>query len=146
MNYEYKTVLIAVDGSDISRKAFDRALQIAKRDNAKLVLAHVIDTKYDSQLKPYLDVEEAFENTEQRSIEMVSTFEQAAKDADFFNLKKIIKVGPPKEILLEKIIPEENVELVVLGATGLSAIERILIGSVSEYVYRYAKCDVLVVR
>ena len=32
------------------------------------------------------------------------------------------------------------------GATGLNAVERFLIGSVSEHIIRYAKCDVLVVR
>ena len=34
----------------------------------------------------------------------------------------------------------------MLGATGLNAVERLFIGSVSEYVIRNATCDVLVVR
>jgi nucleotide-binding universal stress UspA family protein len=34
----------------------------------------------------------------------------------------------------------------MLGATGLNAMERILIGSVSSYVARHAECDVLIVR
>ena len=32
------------------------------------------------------------------------------------------------------------------GATGLNAVERFLIGSVSEHITRHARCDVLVVR
>ncbi len=34
----------------------------------------------------------------------------------------------------------------MIGATGLNAVERILVGSVTEYVTRNSKCDVLVVR
>ena len=33
-----------------------------------------------------------------------------------------------------------------MGATGLSAIERAFVGSVSQYVVRNAPCDVLIVR
>ncbi|MBO8441671.1 MAG: universal stress protein, partial [Firmicutes bacterium] len=39
-----------------------------------------------------------------------------------------------------------NIDLIMIGATGLNAVERILIGSVTEYVTRTAQCDVLVVR
>ena len=39
-----------------------------------------------------------------------------------------------------------NADLIMIGATGLNAVERILIGSVTEYVTRTAICDVLVVR
>ncbi|MCT3614679.1 universal stress protein, partial [Lactobacillus acidophilus] len=39
-----------------------------------------------------------------------------------------------------------NIVLIVVGATGLNAVERLLIGSVTEYVTRTSKCDVLVCR
>ncbi|MEL5941041.1 universal stress protein, partial [Tetragenococcus halophilus] len=39
-----------------------------------------------------------------------------------------------------------DVDLIILGATGLNAVERLFIGSVSEYVTRNASCDVLIVR
>ncbi|WP_143464497.1 universal stress protein, partial [Lactobacillus taiwanensis] len=38
------------------------------------------------------------------------------------------------------------IDLIILGATGLNAVERLLIGSITEYVTRTAACDVLVVR
>ncbi|KAB5915090.1 universal stress protein, partial [Bifidobacterium adolescentis] len=41
---------------------------------------------------------------------------------------------------------DNHVDLIMLGATGLNAVERLFIGSVSEYVIRNATCDVLVVR
>ena len=39
-----------------------------------------------------------------------------------------------------------NADLIICGATGLNAVERFLIGSVSENIVRSAKCDVLVIR
>lgn len=146
MGFEYKNVLIAVDGSDLSKKAFDRAVHIANRDNARLVLTHIIDTKHDSAIKPYLDVDQIAENSKKEAVELLNNFEDKANKSNFSNIKKVIKVGSPRRIILEEIIPDEKIDLVILGATGVSAIERILIGSVSEGVFRYSPCDVLVVR
>ncbi|MCT7727704.1 MAG: universal stress protein, partial [Lactobacillus iners] len=37
-------------------------------------------------------------------------------------------------------------DLVVMGATGMNAVERMLMGSVTEYVNRNALADVLIVK
>ncbi|MNG34045.1 putative universal stress protein [compost metagenome] len=42
--------------------------------------------------------------------------------------------------------PKYKIDLIICGATGLNAVESFLIGSVSEHIIRYAKCDVIVVR
>jgi len=36
--------------------------------------------------------------------------------------------------------------LIVMGATGLNAVERALVGSTTSYVVNHAKCNVLVVK
>ena len=54
--------------------------------------------------------------------------------------------GSPKVIVAKQIPESENIDLIMLGATGLNAVERIFVGSVSEYVIRHARCDVMVVR
>ncbi len=49
--------------------------------------------------------------------------------------------------MIARDIPQNlNIDLIMIGATGLNAVERLLIGSVTEYVTRTAVCDVLVVR
>jgi len=57
-----------------------------------------------------------------------------------------IEYGSPKVTIAKKLAPNHNVDLIVCGATGLNAVERFFIGSVSESITRYAKCDVLIVR
>ncbi len=54
------------------------------------------------------------------------------------NVTSVVEYGSPKQ-LIAKEIPEDNqVDLIMLGATGLNAVERLFIGSVSEYVIRNA--------
>src|SRR5699024_702351 len=144
MAFEYKNILIATDGSELSKKAFNRAIYIAKRDDATLVLAHVVEDQNFPKIETYL--KNIYEYSQLAAEEMLNEYEKKAGEAGVKKIKKVIKFGSPKGILLEEIIPEEKVDLVVLGATGVSAVERILIGSVSESIFRYSKSDVLVIR
>ena len=54
-------------------------------------------------------------------------------------------MGNPK-VLLANDIPKGRVDLIMVGATGLNAFERLMVGSSSEYILRHAKVDLLVVR
>ncbi|MEG3032315.1 MAG: universal stress protein, partial [Enterococcus sp.] len=45
MLQQYKTIMVAVDGSSEAELAFKKAVNVAKRNEAKLVIAHVIDTR-----------------------------------------------------------------------------------------------------
>ena len=59
---------------------------------------------------------------------------------------RCIEYGSPKIKVPRDIAENFRADLIVCGATGLNAVERFLIGSVSESITRHAKCDVLVVR
>ena len=69
-----------------------------------------------------------------------------AKDQGVKNVSYSIEYGAPKTIIARDVPKEMGADLIMIGATGLNAVERILIGSVTEYVTRTAICDVLVVR
>jgi nucleotide-binding universal stress UspA family protein len=71
---------------------------------------------------------------------LVSTFASAGKRAT-----ARLETGDPAHRLLE-VAEEREADLIVVGSQGLSAIDRFLLGSVSEKVLRYAECSVLVVR
>src|SRR5699024_12416338 len=78
--------------------------------------------------------------------EILDKYEQIDKDANIKDLKILMKEGRPKSVITREIAPEEDADLIIVGATGLNAVERFLIGSVSESIIRNAKCDVLVVK
>ena len=73
-------------------------------------------------------------------------YEANAKKVGLNNVTTVIEYGSPKQIIAKEIPEDNHVDLIMLGATGLNAVERLFIGSVSEYVIRNATCDVLVVR
>jgi nucleotide-binding universal stress UspA family protein len=57
----------------------------------------------------------------------------------------VVRRQSPTEAILEQA-REDHAQLIVVGSHGMGAVERFLIGSVSERVARYALCSVLVAR
>ena len=43
-------------------------------------------------------------------------------------------------------LSEKGIDLVVCGSSGLTGFKRMLMGSVSEGIVRYAKCDVIIIK
>ncbi|HHW37184.1 MAG TPA: universal stress protein [Bacillales bacterium] len=144
MSLAYKNILVAIDGSKESEKAFKKALAIAKLNDAKLMITHIIDVKTVSPVKIYDSSVE--ERAEAFANQLLASHKKEAEDTGLSNVELIIEHGSPKVKIAKEIAPKHNVDLIVCGATGLNAIERLFIGSVSEHITRYAKCNVLVVR
>ncbi len=53
MSEKYEKILVAVDGSKASEKAFNKAIEIVKEDEATLVVAHVIDSRTFATAEAY---------------------------------------------------------------------------------------------
>ncbi|MDC3412656.1 universal stress protein [Aquibacillus sp. 3ASR75-11] len=144
MEFEYKVIVVALDGSKASELAFDKALDIAKRNNAKLILSHVIDTRTFATVEAY-DRTLAL-RSERHAEELLRHYQQKAQSVGITEVELNIEYGSPKIKIAKDIAPNHGADLIICGATGLNAVERFLIGSVSESITRYASCDVLVVR
>lgn len=140
----FKTILVAVDGSSEADQAFYKAVNIAKRNNSKVILAHVIDTRAFQSTSAF-DGELADEVTALAQDSLAQLAKQAQEDG-LTQIETHVEYGIPKALLSKTLPQKYNVDLIVIGATGLNPIERLLIGSVSEYVIRHATCDVLVAR
>lgn len=144
MEQQYTKIMTAVDGSSEAELAFKKAVNVAKRNNAELLLAHVIDTRAFQTVSSFDNVlaEQATEMAKQT----LNDYEKYAKNAGCEKVSKVIEYGAPKLMIATQIPEENDIDLIMLGATGLNAVERLFIGSVSEYVIRNASCDVLIVR
>lgn len=144
MLQQYKNIMVAVDGSNEAELAFKKAVNVAKRNQGKLIIAHVIDTRAFQTVSSFdgMLAEQATEMAKQTLDEYLAY----AKEQDCDQITTVIEYGAPKQIIAKQLPQEHHVDLIMLGATGLNAVERLFIGSVSEYVIRNAACDVLVVR
>ena len=57
----------------------------------------------------------------------------------------MIKEGKPYLMIL-KTIKEKNIDLVIMGASGIHGVDQFILGNVTERVLREAKTPILVVR
>ena len=70
--------------------------------------------------------------------ETLDTYQQQAVDMGQTKVSSVLAYGSPKNIIAKELPKEYNIDLIMLGATGLNAVERLFIGSVSESVIRNA--------
>lgn len=144
MYQEYHRILAPIDGSEEAELAFKKAVHVAKRNQAKLIITHVIDTRalqtmngpdnhYDDELV-------------QQAKRVLREYENYASQVGLKDVETVIDYGSPKVQIAKELAEKHQIDLIMVGATGLNAVERLFIGSVSEYVIRNAPCDVLVVR
>ncbi len=141
---EYKNIVVAVDGSEAAEKAFKKSLDITKRNNGRLILAHVVDSRTFATAETY--DRSLAERAEEYAKELLDSYVENAKNAGLTDLVRCIEYGSPKVKIAKTIADNFNADLIICGATGLNAVERFIIGSVSESITRHATCDVLVVR
>ena len=141
---QYKNIQVSVDGSKEADLAFSKAVAIAKRNDATLEILHVIDTRSFQNVSSFDSamVEQVSKDAEKR----MKDYQARAAKAGVTDSHYSIEFGSPKTIIARDFPEKHNIDLIVVGATGLNAVERLLIGSVTEYVTRTSKCDVLVCR
>lgn len=148
MAQDYTRILTPVDGSEESEKAFEKAVKVAQLNGAHLDILNVLNTKQfvgmyggmlngDVVYKISEDAQEYLQDLQTRAIEA------GLEEKD---LSIHIRFGDPKTIIATEFPEEYHNDLIMIGSTGLNAVERILVGSVSEYVTRNAMTDVIIVR
>ena len=138
MSQQYERIMVAIDGSYESELAFIKGVHVAKRNNAQLLLVHVIDTRALQSVATFDSY--IYEKLEDEAKAVLADFERQAREAGLTKIRKVIEFGNLN------IPDKENVDLIMVGATGLNTFERLLIGSSSEYILRHAKVDLLIVR
>lgn len=139
-------ILFATDFSENSAHAFDYAVTLAKKFDARLLIIHVINEPVDLRgfYVPHVSFENLEKEIEEGAEKMMQKFCSAAID-DFSNYETAIVGGIPYEEILKKA-GDEMVSLIVMGTQGRSGIDHLLFGSTAERVVRKAKCPVMTVR
>lgn len=146
---DYKNVMVAVDGSKTSEVAFKKAVDIVKRNKGTLFIAHIVDTRTLQVFPQYdrpMNSSEFLDQQSQAAKSTLDKYKEWAEQRDVTDVELIIKNGSPRTELADILPDEYNIDLLILGATGLNAIERAFVGSVSQYVVRNAPSDILIVR
>jgi nucleotide-binding universal stress UspA family protein len=132
-----KNILLAYDGSESAGRAFEQALDLAGKYDAKLtVLAVARPPEFGSEV----ETEAVIENSRHHCHQLLKPLKEMAPDARFE-----VVVGHPA-VKITAWAEEHRIDLIVVGHRGKTLFERWLIGSVAKKVISYAPCSVLVVR
>lgn len=138
----YRTLLVAVDFSSSSLRAIELAKAIAPQ--AEIILLHVYEAPFESSLRfAHIDHDTL---THYRNVIRKDAVKQLAalsETAGVADARQIVVHGDPGWQIAEQ---EQVLEcdLIVVGKQGESALEELLIGSVTQHVLNESQCDVLV--
>lgn len=140
---EYRSILVAIDGSDNSLAAFENAVETAKANNGRIMAVHVINTAAASSFN--MNPDEILAMLKKNGENIMQMCKQIAVERSFENIDYVIERGSPKTMLPGSIAEECKADLIVAGTSGLNYVERQFLGSVSERIVLKAPCDVLIV-
>jgi nucleotide-binding universal stress UspA family protein len=146
MEIGFRTVAVAIDGSDHAAAALATAIDLAHRYQAHLTIvaiapiAPAIVMPGEPMLPPVMP-----ESTAPRYRALVDAGVRDAQAAGVAAVDGVCEEGAPVDELLQ-FLERHPVDLLVVGSRGLSTAQRILLGSVSSALVHRAPCPVLVVR
>lgn len=138
-----RRILVGYDGSSYSQKALDFAIDFAKKYSAKLYIVEVIDLTvfYNAGILPPLEALKLLEEKAKKDIaNAVEKAKAQGVEAEGFTLE-----GDPANMLLQ-FATDNQIDVIVVGSRGLSKIQRLFLGSVSNKIAQESKIPVIIVK
>lgn len=145
---ELGKILVAHDFSQPADRALAFAADLAARVGATVHLVHVHPDVYDGHSDAALGTPWPNQEQEQRYVrfleqELLRVISTVLGEATTGVVRHVVRGEPVKRI--EAIASELGADLVCLGSTGKGAVERALLGSVSQRIVRTSPVPVLTV-
>lgn len=153
----FKNILVAVDGSEPSRKALNYAVELAEKFDGRITLIHVysvvvpIVPSVDSISGPILTPPATAVVTAEMADKAKKIGKQILDEAEqvfrrrMVSVETLLKEGDTvREIV--SAAHDGKFDLIVVGHRGLSKLKELLLGSVSEGVSHKAPCAVMIVK
>jgi len=137
----FHKILVGYDGSEPAQKALEIGLGMARAEDAKLL---VLAVARPSEPPTRVETAGILENAQEHFEKDFALIARRAGELGV-DLETAVVVGHPTEQLVHRA-ETERADLIIVGRRGVSRFERMLVGSTSEKVLRYAHCPVMVVQ
>ncbi|MGM0844830.1 MAG: universal stress protein [Bacillota bacterium] len=137
-------VLVPVDGSEHSKKAFDFALSMLKDQDTEIVLLNVQPSFNTPNVKRFLSNQQVREYQEELSKEAFEKTLLNFTDRDGSHITKKVRIGDASMEICKEA-KEINATVIVMGNRGLGTIKSAVLGSVSYSVIHNAECPVTII-
>lgn len=139
-----KEILVPVDGSENSRRAVEYAVGLASALDARIRLFYVFPVSSVEIIgmagMSRDDIERAAQAAAQRVFDKVHAEIGESK----VRIEDETSIGDPAEEII-RWTEDDNDLMVIIGRRGLSRIQSLLLGSVSEKVVRHAHSPITVI-
>jgi universal stress protein A len=142
---EIRRILVPVDFSPLSDAAFEYALGLARKLDARLILLHVFQVPafaYPDASIP-LPAQTLLDAEHQARVHLGKLEVRAGEGG--VPASSLLHEGAPF-VEIVRTARAQNVELIIMSTHGRTGLRHALLGSVAEKVVRKAPCPVLVVR
>jgi len=138
----FDKILLPTDGSEFSEHTVERAIK-ALSDDGEIIILSVAskleaNTLFHSKKNIARMNEGFFKEAEDNVNRMAKRFD------DRVNVRKMVVTGIPSDTIIE-IADKEDVDLIIISASGKSGLHKFFIGSVAEKVLKSSEKDVLLV-
>ncbi|CAE6762162.1 hypothetical protein R69927_04963 [Paraburkholderia domus] len=145
----YRKIVLAVDGSDASKRALDEALYIAALANGWLHAVYIVNPWCVSPYAGYYDPEalrKVLREDGRITLEAVRKAMAERGVAGDTEIDETLSSADDIPSCLHRFVQRRGAELVVMGTHGRHGIGRAVLGSVAEQFLRMATCPVILVR
>ncbi|OAJ53561.1 hypothetical protein A6V36_28885 [Paraburkholderia ginsengiterrae] len=145
----YKDIVVALDGSNASKRALKEAISMTKLADGTLTALYVLDR---FAMFAYLANHDQFSMVEALRTEGDRILADARMEATRSNVACKVDTAETDNIsedvatCLLRYVQGHSVDLVVMGTHGRRGIQRMTMGSVAEQFLRRSTCPVLLVR
>lgn len=139
-----RSIVVGTDGSAGAERALRRAIEVAKGSGARL---HLVTAYPDAPAyrEPVagtagnvaIDLREVAEGLLARNQRLV--------ESEGVEVETEARQGDPADVIIE-VAEALDADLIIVGARGLTGLQRFLLGSVSSKLSHHATCDVMIVR
>ena len=144
----FSTILAACDGSEHSRRALDKAVELARLSGASLLILTVY--RHHAMTEASLSMIHGQKHAtpdaalRENASEIADAARKIAIEAGLSGVRAFVRSGQPARAIVD-FAGKHEVDLIVLGSRGTGSIDGFFLGSVSHKVTGLATCPVLVV-
>ena len=157
----FSKLLVAFDGSEHSMLALDRAIEIAKQENASITVFHAVQHFLRTARNypiPFLSLNiNAYELDEQSELAVYNSHKELGERMLDAAKQKVEEAGIECETVLventspvdatKDLVQSKGIDLVIVGAGGVhNALQRAVLGSVSTGIANNVCCNILIMR
>jgi nucleotide-binding universal stress UspA family protein len=146
---KFSKILVAIDGSQSSMEAAEYAIEMAKKDGAKIIALTVNRIALSSYGLATPEGEIKSPKEKEIILESKMRLDILGQNATQNNVElktELINSQMSIDGAIVEYAESEDVDLIIMGTRGRSGFKKLLLGSVASAVVTYSPCPVMIVK